>query len=243
MKVAYILNYFPVLSETFIVREILELKKHFNVVVFAKVDTLNHEFSAVIHNDTREILKEVQYFQALLWEYSKIKRWWKILNCHLFFLMKKPVRYLTAFYFSFNKGRSTLLKFVLSALYARKLMNDRIDHIHVHFALQSCTYAMLISMLTDIPYSFTIHAHDIFIEEQSQLLEEKFNRAKFVVSISEYNRQFILDRFETINGNKIKVIHCGLKMSDFEMPARKQKDRFIFYPLADLLNTRGLSIL
>ena len=53
-----------------------------------------------------------------------------------------------------------------------KLKKAGVNHIHAHYALDSCKFAMLMSMLTGIPYSFTIHAHDIFLPKLSNTNRE-----------------------------------------------------------------------
>lgn len=195
MTIAYILDYFPILSETFIVREILELqKKHLNIMVFARVNTTDHVYSEVIHNDARKLMKNVNYLPSFT-AFSEKKPWLRIISLHLYFFLKDPFKYIKAFWFSLRHGRNIFVRFVLSVFYARELIKSKIDHMHAHFALESCAYAMLISMYTGIPYSFTVHAHDIFIPELAVLISEKFNNAKFVVCISEYNKQYVLKQF------------------------------------------------
>ena len=225
MKIAYMLDYFPVLSETFIVREILEIKiKHFDVTVFARINSSNHiVFSEVVHRDAKELINEVQYLPGLLKD-TKLKRWSSLLMLHCYFLLRNPVRYLKTFLYTLRKEKNLFFNFVFSVFYARKLITEEFGHIHVHFALDACTNAMLISMLTGIPYSFTAHAHDIFIPKLADFMEDKFNNAKFAICISEYNKKYVLEHFPMVNPEKIKIVHCGLNLSIFT-PGTKEVDK------------------
>ena len=65
--------------------------------------------------------------------------------------------------------------------------------------------------LSAIPFSFTAHANDIF--ERGWLLEQKVRRAKFAVTISEHNRQFLIEK--GCPENKIHVVRCGVDPGAF----------------------------
>jgi len=240
IKIAYLLDLFPVLSETFIVREILELKKNgFEILLFARENTKGKTFSEIVHNDSMILMKDVYYFYSL-------RKKWKNLQLgiyHLYFLVLHPIKYLKTFIFSFRQGNKIFKIFKSSVLYAIKLKRYKVNHIHVHFALNSCTYAMIISMYTDIPYSFTIHAHDIFISELSELLEEKFYRSKFAVSISEYNKRYILKFYPAIDPQKIKIVHCGIDIKQLCHEDRKLNNTFDILAIGRLVEQKGFEYL
>jgi glycosyltransferase involved in cell wall biosynthesis len=207
-KIAYILDCFPVFSETFILREILELKRiGFKVLVMARMNTKEHRlYGTVVHSEAETMINDVYYFPAPEFEISRIQK----ARLHLYFIVINPIRYLRALLFSYQADQRTYWYFKESVFHAMKLKKAGVEHIHAHYALDSCKYAMLISMLTGVPYSFTIHAHDIFLPELSDLMEDKFNNSKFVASISEYNKIFVLNKYPAINSKKIRVIHCGV---------------------------------
>lgn len=244
MKVAYLLDLFPVLSETFIVREILELRKeHFDVLIIARQNTLKYPvYSEVIHNDSKDLMKDVLFLSSLM-NNIKIRRWGQLLLSHLAFIMRSPLRYVKLFAYSAGKGTSIFAKFVFSVLYAKIIKKMEVDHLHVHFSLQACTYAMFISWISGIPYSFTVHAHDIFISDLAELIEDKFNNAKFAVCISEYNRQYVLRKYPTIDPNKIKIIHCGLDLSVIVPVPNKKNEKKVILSIGRLVEHKGFKYL
>ena len=71
---------------------------------------------------------------------------------------------------------------------------------------------MVISKLTSIPFSFTAHAHDIFLDKT--MLLEKCQAAKSIIAISNYNKNYIADCCKNGIASKIRVIHCGLDLSN-----------------------------
>lgn len=210
-KIAYILDCFPVFSETFILREILELKrKGFAVFVMARTNTKESRLhGTVVHSEAEKMINDIYYFPSPGTEMPRFRK----MRFHLYFLLASPARYLKTLLFSYRAGQQTFWYFKDSVFHAMELKKAGVDHIHAHYALNSCKSAMLISMLTGVPYSFTIHAHDIFLPELSDLMVEKFNNAKFVVSISEYNKDFVLNKYPAINPDNIRVIHCGVNPS------------------------------
>ena len=240
-RIAYILGMFPVYSETFILREILELKrKGFKVLVMARMNTQKHQLiSEVIHAEAEKLMKEVYYFPELGTEMSRIQK----ALFHLYFLLFNPIRYLKTFFFSYRTDKETFWFFKNMVFYAMKLKRERVEHIHAHFAVDSCKFAMLISMLSGIPYSFTVHAHDIFLPEYSDLMVEKFNHSKFVVCISEYNKEYVLKHYPGINPEKTRIIHCGLDLGTF-IPRDKGRNKvFTIISVGRLVEHKGFKYL
>lgn len=102
-----------------------------------------------------------------------------------------------------------LVTLALAAAHARELDAEAVDHVHAHFATYPALTAWAVHRLTGLPYSFTAHAHDIFVHQA--LLTAKVRDARFVVAISEYNQRLLqaLDpRGE--DATPIHVVHCGV---------------------------------
>jgi glycosyltransferase involved in cell wall biosynthesis len=240
LKIAYILDFFPVLSETFIVREILELRrKGFEVVIFARGSVENWEYSEVIHDDSQNLMQNVVYLKSLLKKRSKLQ----LARCHLYFLLRHPFRYLKTFSFVCGRSNKVFARFKGSALYAIAIKKMQVSHIHAHFALDACTIAMLISMLTGVSYSFTAHAHDIFAPKLAELTEEKFNYARFAVCISDYNKQYILQNYPKVKPDNIKIIHCGIGLDIFTHNLLPKNEKLTILSIGRLVDQKGFKYL
>ena len=85
--------------------------------------------------------------------------------------------------------------------------------IHAHWATYPSTAALLLSRSLGIPFSFTAHAHDIYLE--NHLVDAKLRAAAFAVTISEFNRQLLEARFGAQNATKVRVVHCGIPLERF----------------------------
>lgn len=76
-----------------------------------------------------------------------------------------------------------------SVAFAADMRRRRVRHIHANWATYPGTAALLISRLTGIPYSFSGHATDIFVHHA--MLEEKIRAARFVLTCTRYNREYL----------------------------------------------------
>jgi glycosyltransferase involved in cell wall biosynthesis len=93
------------------------------------------------------------------------------------------------------------------ALFAVEAERRGVERIHAHYATHPALAAWVASRLTGLPYSFTAHAHDIYVERP--MLAEKLAEADFVVAISDYNRRLLEDLYG--ENARIRVIHCGIE--------------------------------
>jgi len=89
---------------------------------------------------------------------------------------------------------------------ARILLRDGCTHLHVHFAHTPAQIAMYASAFSGIPFTITAHANDIF--ERGLLLAHKAGRSARMLTISHFNRQFLLSL--GIPSDKLAVVRCGV---------------------------------
>ncbi len=127
-----------------------------------------------------------------------------------------------------------------SCYFAAEVMRRDIRHLHAHFAWMATLSAMAIAKLTSVTFSFTAHAHDIFLNKT--LLKEKIQAALFVVTISEYNRKYLSNVLPDIDIQRIYVVHCGVDTSQFR-PAEKREDKRIILSVGGLVDFKGFPYL
>jgi len=94
---------------------------------------------------------------------------------------------------------------------SERLKSENIDHIHAHYGSTTSTMAYIISVLTGIPWSFTVHRWDI---PENNLLSLKCRNAVFVRAIDERGREEVI---RIVNGaapsEKIRNIHVGIHVN------------------------------
>lgn len=242
LKVAYLLDMFPTLSETFILNEVTELRRQGLDVATFSVSKPN---KGVIHREAEGLAKKTYYFDDF-GNLSDFKKACIYLYVHFYFIITNPFKYLRSLWFAYTIGKYKYIfsTFRAAAYFAFILKSSKANHIHAHFANSASEYAMLAYMLSGIPFSFTVHAHDIFLG--LRLIREKIELSKFVVAISSYNKKFIKERCPTINENKIRVIHCGVdfkKLAVFNSNGSVQKRPFVILSVGRLVETKGFKYL
>lgn len=80
--------------------------------------------------------------------------------------------------------------------------------VHAHWATYPSTVAWALARITGRRFSFTCHAHDIFLDHQ--LLSRKVEEAALAVTISRYNIDWLSQHVSAQALPKLAVIHCGV---------------------------------
>jgi len=210
LKVAYLAPELPALSATFVYNEILQLEKlGVEVVPF----TVRVPTSIVEEPQVKKLANRTVSL------YSQYK--WRVLGDNFIFLIKHPARYLKTFgvlckdmykvgLFS-RTALGLIYRFVFAANLAKKLQVTKCQHLHVHFAHIPTDIAMYASLFSNIPFSVTAHANDLF--ERGYLLKEKVARAAFFATISEFNKRFLASKNVAVDS--VCIVRCGVDSDSF----------------------------
>lgn len=241
LKVAYIMSRFPKLTETFVLYEMIAVQRE---GVQVEAYPLLREKAEVVHPDAVPFV-EAAHFQPFLS--------FPILRAQLYFLRRKPVEYLRTLWTllranwgSFRFFTGVLGIFPKSVLFAYQMKAENIDHVHAHFASHPAAAAFIIHRLAGIPYSFTAHGSDL--HRDRHMLCEKVAEAAFVVAISDYNRELIIEECEGNFRDKIIVIHCGVDTNVFSdqtgvIASRNGKHPFTIVCVGTLHEVKGQAYL
>ena len=214
--IAFVMIKFPKITETFILREILQLQKFgIRIELFS---LLKPKTSDMIHPESEALIKRTHYSPWLLS--------WQLLCSHLFYLTHRPIRYTRLFLrlifgtiaqpIVFAKTLAIFPKCVYFAYIAQK---SGVRHIHATFASHNATCAMIMAELTDCNYSVTAAAYDLFVE--TVFLRKKLLLAHFVRTISNYNVQLIKERYGDLISSKIYLIRRGIDLEKFRSAGSK----------------------
>lgn len=214
LKVAYIMSRFPKLSETFVLYEMLALQQQ---GVGVEVFPLINERAEVIHPEAKPFVERAHYSAAVSPN---------VLKAQVRSLRTKPRAYLGTWWEVLH-GTFGSANYMLGGLgiipmathFACEMQRRGITHIHAHFANHPTVAALVSHRLTGIPFSFTVHAHDLYVDQH--MLAEKVRAAAFVVAISEYNKEFIVRHCGEDMRDKIFVVHCGVDTRLFQ-PRQKE---------------------
>ena len=118
-----------------------------------------------------------------------------------------------------EQGRVRHLIYWVEACYlAQRCRAEGVDHLHAHFGTNAATVAMLVSEMTGLPFSFTVHGPEEFDQPRALFLGEKIRRAAFTVGISQFGRSQLFRWVEAPHWERIKVVHCGIEPAAFPPP-------------------------
>ncbi len=232
-RVAYVMSAFPTVTETFILFEILELER---TGVHVEIFPLRPRGEETSHPEAGPLVARTRYARLASLP---------TLAAQVHWLRRDPRAYLGAWWRALRgnaRSRPFLIRAIavvpLAARFAREMQELGVQHVHAHWATHPALAANVVHHLTGLPYSFTAHAHDIYIDRS--MLEEKIRDASFVVTISDFNRRMLEDLYGPWAADKTSVIRCGVDLSAFTpRPARAPHEPFTVSCIAGLREKKG----
>ena len=245
-SIAYLAARLPALSETFVYREVRELRRRGWMVSAA---SLNPPVPAP-GGGAPDPLHDLR--EALIVLYGR--RTLATLGAALLELASRPSRsaatLFTALGDALHPGESLSLpgriKLVAQAVVAlglaRELRSRGVRHIHCHFAHAPATVGMYAAMQLGIPFSFTGHANDLF--QRRAVLGRKLERAHFVACISKWHRAFYSE-IDARDPDRYVVVRCGVDVDEWlpGVPTRAVGPTFRVLTVCRLVEKKGTDTL
>lgn len=225
MNVVYYLQSFPTLSESFVLNEIYELEQNgHNVAVCA----LNNPEEDVIHEEFEELDIPINYVPTL--SYKGITALASVKTIH-------PRILKGSFY------RAPLKQHAKNLFRAKECINfvDSLDwepdHFHSHFAALSMFGAQYVSDYYQVPFTNTAHAFDLYREPIGTYTCKLLQRVDRIVTISEYNREYIRENFAP--ETPIDIVRAGIRPEKFTPTDETEPNRIL--TVARFVEKKGLS--
>ncbi len=182
-KVAYVLKTYPRYSQTFILNEILA---HQNANEPVEIFSLRRPKEGRYHEAVTRIRSEVMYFDEPTKRSSSL---WSQMHAGAdqlpnLWTMLQPLA---------SEDASDVEQAIAVAC---QVKSKGIEHLHAHFGNIATSVARMAAKMAGITYSFTAHAKDIFhITVNHDELRRKLADAAFVVTVSEFNTNFLENTF------------------------------------------------
>ena len=202
---------FPVTSETFIVREIEALRQ---------LDRFDTELRSLFPSPNSPV-----HDIARRWTERLIRpSGWAVATGLCWAAVTRPSAVLSVL-------KSVCIGYRRSGLLVRALVTVAIAcahardlarrpggpiHVHAHYATYPALAAWVCRRLANTSYSFTVHAHDLYVD--TSMLDRKIADARFVVTISEYNRTLLQQH--NPSHIPIRVIHAGIDTDAYHFRPR-----------------------
>ena len=208
LTVAYLANQFPVAVEPYVSEEIQELRhRGVHVIPGSVRRTLAEPHQSPGAEGAGEVLclQPIRMLILLRALGLILRRWKQVAGLATRAVVRGKE--------SPERRAKTLLHTCMGAYYAAQLQGRGVDHIHVHHGYFGSWIAMVAARLLGVGFSLTLHGSDLLLD--GAYLDTKLKNCQFCVTISEYNRRYILQHFPAIDPGKIVVSRLGA-----DVPAR-----------------------
>lgn len=235
-RLVYLVSRFPLTSETFIARELAAVAASTDAEI--QLRSLFPAGDQVVHNVAQSWVDRL--VRPGLPNTAAGVLWAAVIHpTRLARVMATVIR-------DYRKSPRLLVRALatvgLACAHARDLVHaGGRTHIHAHYATYPALAAWVCRQLVGVTYSFTAHAHDIYVDQS--MLRRKVIDAAFVVTISDFNKD-LLEQFAD-GATPISVIHSGIDSSSYAFRARSipSEGRVRALTVASLQTYKGHAIL
>ncbi len=217
MRIAYVLSRFPVLSQTFVMNEIVELiEKGHEVVIFS----LSRPSGAAAHPEVAEyrLIERTRYAPVIGSMSSNAGD------------PRPGIAAMGSQIYGANSFVGSLLSQICGATvavyFASLARRMKVDVLHAHFYGLASALAALISGRTGIPFTYTCHAVDIFVAPCPQVMRRHMQAAFKVITPSDYNKEYLC-HLTDMPADKIEVIRACHLIDKFKHVVRHEHNRTI----------------
>jgi len=213
---AYVLSQFPKVSETFVLREIVEMRRRGLRIAIV---SLKPSRERVTHPEARALLA-----------HRILPAWFspRVAGANAAEVSRQPLEYMRTLidYAGLHRERPRELLKALAVwpktvAAARALRQRGVRHIHAHWATIPTASAIAIARLLRTQFSFTPHAYDLYGAPLAPA--EKTRRAAFVTTDIQRNVDFLRSIAPDADPAKIHLVRSFLKFPDANDARRSEK--------------------
>lgn len=232
--IAFVVSQFPRHVDAYFLREVTALAAR---GLRFQIFSLRGFNSKIVHKDAEALLPQTVYIPFL---FS-----WRLLRAHASFVLHTPDRYLGALW-TILRGcwrrpwalGKALAVFPKSVYFAKLVRDQQIPHVHANWASHPAVSALVISRLTGASWSFAGHASDIYLD--TTMLAEKIRAARFVVTCTQHNKEYLVHLAGADVADKIVACYHGVDLQKFIPVPKRPEARFQLLAVGTLLPCKGL---
>ena len=235
LKIGYIIGTYPLITTTFIDREIQGLRERGIEIAILSIRRPPAEVERM--QEYKAVRQSTVYLLPV--------NWVRLILAHLYFAAARPLAYwwllgylVSRTHPNLKQRAKTIFHFAAGVYAAYLLRDEACDHLHAHFVDRAATVALCASRLLGKPYSVTAHANDLYAGPV--LLFEKFKHAQFAVTVSKFNKEHILENCPGLDAQRMIVLHPWVNLNEFQPPAtRPQNRRLAILSVGRLVEKKG----
>ncbi|MFQ5423238.1 MAG: glycosyltransferase family 4 protein [Phycisphaerae bacterium] len=232
-RIGYLLRMYPRFSQTFVVNEILELERQ---GLDLHIASLRKPTDGIFHESFARVRAKARYLpETILSDFRRVCR------VHWPLVRHAPLRSGRAAACVVRNRGAEWIDLAQAASLLRWVRKQRIDHVHVHFGTNEATVAHMAHIMGGLSYSMTLHAFDIFRENvDRRLLVRKINASRFTLTVSDFNRRYLLDNFPEVDASRIRVNYNGIDLERF-VPGGTERETATLFAVGRLIEKKGFA--
>ena len=228
LRVAYFSWFYPVVSMTFVQREVAALRAR------------GVEVHTMALRPAEDLLSETERRSAAeTWTVLPASGS-RVLRAHVRGFLRSPASFVSTFRLvqaevARTRTRRPRLRatayFAEAVLLAERLRRVGLDHVHVHGGDIGSHVVRLVAHLErgrrrtrPFTWSMTVHGPGELLDPAEHLLQQKVRDADLVVAVSQYGRAQILALTDEADWHKLEVVHCGIDVDGWPRRSDRAHD-------------------
>ena len=214
MKLGYLVSQYPAQSHTFVLREVLALRRRGVDVRVVSVRECDRPMTALSADEAEEAKRTFSVIGA-----GSVHA----LLANIRVLCRHPIGYLRGLLHAWTLSRGTPSLLMMYTFYFLEAVvagdyfeQQRVTHIHTHF---SSTVLLVLARIFRIRYSLTAHGSGEFVDVVGFHLAEKVAGAVFVATVGQYGMSQVMNASDPAHWHKVVVLPLGVDVDAF-LPRR-----------------------
>jgi glycosyltransferase involved in cell wall biosynthesis len=241
-RIAYLISRYPAVSHTFILREVVELRKLGFEIEVASVNSCDRPAEKLAAEERGEMQKT--------W-YIKRQGISGALSALAAVAFSRPVSFLRGAWFALRLGGSDIKRIVLSVFYfveavmlGRWMKSRGLTHLHVHFATPASSVGLVMTRIFPHTLSIMVHGPDEFYDVPGNCLPQKIAGARFLCTIGFYAKSQLMRIASADQWAKMFVTPLGVDPDLFTpRPFRESPEVFEIICVGRLVPAKGQHVL
>ena len=241
-SLAYLTSQYPMLSMTFVLREVRQLRRMGFRIDTASINAPDRPLAKLTAEEAEE---------AGLTYYLKTHGVKGAISAHLKTFFTRFSGYSRGLRLGLSLGKLDTKRLLFNLMYFTEalmvgvwMQRVRQRHLHVHLGSQAATVGMYVRHIFGFGFSITVHGPDEFYDAQGQYLQQKVAAADFVCCISSYARSQLMKFSPYTEWSKLVVSRLGVDPALWvPRPAKPASDFFEILCVGRLTQAKGQHVL
>jgi colanic acid/amylovoran biosynthesis glycosyltransferase len=241
-SLAYLTSQYPMLSMTFVLREVRQLRRMGFRIDTASINAPDRPLAKLTAEEAEE---------AGLTYYLKTHGVKGAICAHLKTFFTRFSGYSRGLRLGLSLGKLDTKRLLFNLMYFTEalmvgvwMQRVRQRHLHVHLGSQAATVGLYVRHIFGFGFSITVHGPDEFYDAQGQYLEQKVAAADFICCISSYARSQLMKFSPYTEWSKLVVSRLGVDPALWvPRPAKPASDFFEILCVGRLTQAKGQHVL